>query len=156
MNARIDTRNDGMGPDTTPPRTPPAEDSAVAVQDASLGSLLKQLAHEVPSLLTKEVALAKSEARESLHSTRRGVAAVSLGGAVALAGFIVVLMAAVYALGNVVAPWLAALLVGGITLAVGLVMVDAGKKKFDAQALKPDRTMDALRKDKNALQERTP
>lgn len=156
MNARIDTRNDGMGPDRTPPRTPPGEDSAVAVQDASLGSLLKQLAHEVPSLLTKEVALAKSEARESLHSTRRGVAAVSLGGAVALAGFIVVLMAAVYALGNVVAPWLAALLVGGITLAVGLVMVDAGKKKFDAQALKPDRTMDALRKDKNALQERTP
>ncbi|MFP7721433.1 phage holin family protein [Lysobacter sp. A3-1-A15] len=147
--------SDGTYVHTDIPRRTPGDSEPEQNQDASIGSLLKELAHEVPSLLNKEVALAKSEARESLDATKRGVAAVSVGGAVALGGFIVLLLAAVYALGNVVAPWLAALIVGGITLAVGLAMVDAGRRKFDAQALKPDRTMDALHKDKNALQGRT-
>ncbi len=148
MNAQTAPRNDGFGFDAT-------TDSTATAQDASVGSLLKELAHEVPSLLSKEIALAKSEARESLHATKEGVAAVSMGGAVAVSGFIVLLLAAVYALSNVLAPWLAALIVGGATLAGGLAMVEAGKKKFDAGSLKPDRTMDSLHKDKTALQGRT-
>lgn len=124
--------------------------------EASLGSLVKELAHEVPSLLSKELALAKREARESLHATKVGAAAVAMGGAVAGSGFLVVLLAVVYALSNVIAPWLAALIVGGITLAIGLVMVESGKKKFQADSLKPDRTLDSLHKDKTALEERTP
>lgn len=148
MNAQTAPRNDGLGFDAT-------RNSAATAQDASVGSLLKELAREVPSLLSKEVALAKSEVRESLHATKEGFAAVSMGGAVAVSGFIVLLLAAVYALSIVLAPWLAALIVGGATLAGGLAMVEAGKKKFDAGSLKPDRTMDSLHKDKTALQGRT-
>lgn len=120
-------------------------------QDASIGTLLRELAHEVPSLLTKEVALAKSEMRENLKTTKEGVAAVSTGGAVTLAGLVVVLMAVVYALSNAIEPWLAALLVGGAAMLIGFAMISAGKKKFEAQSLKPDRTVDSLRKDKNAI-----
>jgi hypothetical protein len=120
-------------------------------QDASIGTLLRELAHEVPSLLTKEVALAKSEMRENLKTTKEGVAAVSTGGAVTLAGLVVVLMAVVYALSNVMAPWLAALLVGAAAMLIGFSMISAGKKKFETQSLKPDRTVDSLRKDKNAI-----
>lgn len=151
MNARLDTHTSGIGANADIPKPP----NPSSVQDASVGSLLKELAHEVPSLLTKEVALAKSEAREGLHATKRGVAAVAVGGAVAMSGFIFLLLAAVFVLGTMVAPWIAALIVGGITLVVGLAMVEAGKKKFDAQSLKPDRTMGALHKDKTALQGRT-
>lgn len=143
------------------PDMPPSEASGpvpgappIAQGDASVGSLLKQLAHEVPVLISKELALAKSEIRENLEATRRGVAAVATGGVVLLGGFLVLLLSAVYALGNVVELWLAALIVGGITLLAGLMMVQAGKKKFEAQAFTPDRTIDALRKDKNALQEK--
>lgn len=150
MNAQTVRRDDGLRLDVIPKTSGSPHD------DASLGSLVKELAHEVPSLLSKELALAKSEARESLHATKLGAAAVSMGGAVAVSGFIVLLLAVVYALSNVIAPWLAALIVGGITLAVGLAMVEAGKKKFEPESLKPDRTMDSLRKDKNALEEMTP
>lgn len=154
MNTRFDPRNDGMHADTGKPGAS-ADPGAVDGRDASVGSLLRELAHEVPSLMSKEVALAKSEARESLEATKRGIAAVATGGAVVLGGFIILLLAAVYALSNVVDPWLAALIVGGITLVVGLVMVEAGKKKFEAESLKPDRTMDALHRDKTVIKERT-
>lgn len=121
------------------------------VTDASIGTLLRELAHEVPALLTKEVALAKSEMRENLQQVKEATAAVATGGAVAVSGLVILLMAVVYALSNVMAPWLAALLVGAGALLIGFAMVSAGKKKMDANALTPDRTVDSLRKDKNAI-----
>lgn len=124
-------------------------------QDVSVGTLLKQLARELPLLFTKELALAKAEARESLATAKAGVAAVSAGGVVMLAGLVILLMAAVYGLSTVMAPWLAALIIGVAALIVGWMMVSAGKKQFDADALKPDHTIHSLRKDKDALSGRT-
>ncbi|WP_228145056.1 phage holin family protein, partial [Acinetobacter baumannii] len=57
---------------------------------------LRQLTREVPSLFTKELALAKAELSESIRATKAGAASVATGGAVLLAGFIVLLMSAVY------------------------------------------------------------
>jgi hypothetical protein len=131
--------------------TAPANDP-----DASVGSLLKQLARELPLLFTKELALAKAEARQSIDAAKAGVAAVSAGGAVMLAGLVILLMAAVYGLSNVVAPWLAALIIGVAAMIVGWAMVAAGKKQFDVDALAPDRTIHSLQKDKDALTGRTP
>ena len=153
MNMPNDPTPAGLGAGT---RAPGAPSHASTSQDASVGSLLKQLAQEIPALFGKELALAKSEVREGVQATKAGVAAVAMGGAVALGGFLILLLAAVYGLSNVVEPWLAALIVGGITLLIGLSMVSAGKKKFEVQSFTPDRTLDAMRKDKNAVQERTP
>jgi hypothetical protein len=124
--------------------------------EPSVGTLLKQLMREVPALLTNEVALAKSEMRENMQHTKAGVASVATGGAVLMGGFIILLLAAVYALSNVVAPWLAALIVGGITAFAGYAMVQAGKKKFQSESLRPDRTMNSLHKDKEAIRGRNP
>lgn len=123
--------------------------------DAPVGALLRELAHEVPSLLTKEIALAKSEARESMRATKAGVAAVATGGAVAMAGLIVLIFAAVYALATVMAMWLSALIVGAAVMLIGYVMVQAGKKKFEAESLRPNRTIDSLHKDRDAIRGRT-
>lgn len=133
------------------PTTPATRD-----EDASVGSLLKQLAREIPMLFTKELALAKAEMRENLRATKAGVAAVATGGAVMLAGLIVLLMAAVYGLSNVLAPWLSALIVGVAALVVGWLMVSAGKKQFDVDSLKPDHTINTLHKDADAIRGRTP
>lgn len=129
--------------------------AAAASDEASVGSLLRQLAHEVPALVTNEVALARSEIRESLHATREGAAAVSAGGVVLMGGYLVLLFAAVYGLSNVVAPWLAALIVGAAATLIGLAMVEAGKKKFRARSLRPDHTLNSLHKDADALRGRT-
>lgn len=124
---------------------------AGAQGDASVGTLLKELAHEVPALLRNEIALAKSEMRENMQQMQKAVGEVATGGAIALAGLVVLLMAAVYALSNVMAPWLAALLVGAGALLAGFMLVSAGKRKLKNESLRPDRTMDSLRKDTSAI-----
>ncbi|QQN50786.1 phage holin family protein [Stutzerimonas balearica] len=124
---------------------------AHADTDHSVGGLLRQLTREVPALFTKELALAKAELGESLRATKAGMASVATGGAVLLAGFIVLLFAGVYGLATMMPAWLAALIVGGIVVIIGLVMVSAGKKKFEASSFKPDRTLHSINKDKEAV-----
>lgn len=128
-----------------PPRDVPETDTSV------LG-LIRQLAHEVPVLVGKELALAKAEIRASIETTKAGVAAVAGGAVVMLAGLVILLMAAVYALALVMAPWLAALIVGLVAMVVGFVMVQSGKKQFEPSHFTPERTMNSLHKDKEAIQ----
>lgn len=144
---------------TEPPRaTPPRTDTATATgtPSATVGHLLKDLLHEGTSMLRNEVALARAEATETLRTTKEGAAAVGSGGAVAMAGFIILLLGAVYGLGTVMAPWLAALIVGGVVVFAGLAMVQAGKKKFRSESLRPERTLDSLHKDRDAIRRRNP
>ena len=126
------------------------EEGGPVQEDSSIGGLLRQLGREIPSLMTKELALLKAEAKESVRTTKEGVAAVSTGGAVMMAGLIIVLLAAVYALSNVIEPWAAALLVGVVAMVIGFMMVKAGQKKFQND-LKPQHTLNTLQKDKNAI-----
>jgi cell division protein FtsN len=46
---------------------------------------------------------------------------------------------------------LAALIVGVVVMIIGFVMVQSGKKQFEPSHFKPDRTLDALNKDQEAL-----
>ena len=119
--------------------------------ERSTKSLLRELMHEVPELFTKEVALARAEMRENLEQTRRGATEVSTGGVVLAGGYTVLLLAAVYALSEVMEPWLAALLVGGVAALIGYSMVKAGMRHFSARDLKPDRTIDSVHKDADAI-----
>ena len=57
------------------------------------------------------------------------------------------LLAAVYGLSNVVQPWFAALIVGGVVTLIGLVTLAAGRRKLAPASFTPDRTAAALRKD---------
>ena len=47
--------------------------------------------------------------------------------------------------------WLAALIVGVVVVVIGMIMVSAGKKKFEASSFNPDRTIHSLQKDKEAV-----
>lgn len=131
--------------------TPQERMDSVRQDDASIGGLLRQLTREVPELFTKELALAKAEMQQSLTTLKAGIAAVAGGAIVLLAGFIILLMAAVYGLGNVMQLWLAALIVGGITVIVGFIMLQSGNKQFEASHFTPDRTLHAMQQDKEAL-----
>jgi xanthine/uracil permease len=133
------------------PDYPDSRPVSVPDPDASVVGLIRQLTREVPALFTKELALAKAELQESLTTLKAGVAGVAGGAIVLLAGFIILLMSAVYGLSMIMAPWLAALIVGVVVMIVGFVMLQSAKKQFEPSNLKPDRTLDALNKDQEAL-----
>jgi hypothetical protein len=119
--------------------------------DPSFVALLRQLTREVPELLSKELALAKAELQQSFTTLKAGIAAVAGGVIVLLAGLIILLMAAVYGLATVMQLWLAALIVGAVTLIIGFIMLQSGKKQFEPSHFTPDRTLHAVHQDKEAL-----
>ena len=128
-----------------------AEAEPLLADNASFVALLRRLTREVPELFTKELALAKAELQQSLTTLKAGIAAVAGGAVVLLAGLIILLMAAVYGLATMIQLWLAALIVGGVTLIIGFIMLQSGKKQFEPSHFTPDRTLHAVHQDKEAL-----
>lgn len=129
--------------------TATAYDSANEPHRESLTHLLKQVAEDLPTLLSKEIALAKAELREAADQVKAGLGGLAGGAGLMLAGLFFILLSAVYALGLVVPAWAAALIVGVTVLVVGYAMVKAGQKKVEPKAFVPERTIDSVEKDKD-------
>jgi uncharacterized BrkB/YihY/UPF0761 family membrane protein len=122
-----------------------------------LAGLFSDLWRETTTLVHDEVELAKADISDKVAQAGRGVSAVAAGGAVLFAGFIVLLFAAVGALEMVLppeqAPWLAPLIVGAVVTIIGAVALSSGKKKLQAENLKPTRSIDSLRRDRDVAKE---
>jgi uncharacterized BrkB/YihY/UPF0761 family membrane protein len=131
-------------------RTQPERESE-HVSSGSVPHLLRQLTGEVTTLFVKEVSLARAEVRETVGGIKAGMVSLLSGGIVLHAGFIILLLAAVYGLANYIELWLSALIVGAVVSVIGFSMVSAGKKKLDADTLKPERTVNSLKEDRDAM-----
>jgi uncharacterized membrane protein YqjE len=115
--------------------------------DASLSSLIKQLADQVAHLFSTELDLAKAEVKESAAKAKAGAISLGAGAIVLLVGLIGLLASAILGLSQYMEPWQAALVVGAAVSVIGLIMVFAGKKKLEPAAFTPHRTSDQLRED---------
>ena len=113
----------------------------------STPSLLRRLVDDVGMLVGQEVALLKAETSRSIAELKTAAAGIAMGGAVAFMGAFFLLLAAVYGLSNVVEPWLAALIVGGVVTLIGVVMLASGRRKLEPSTMAPRRTAASLRKD---------
>jgi hypothetical protein len=113
----------------------------------STPSLLRRLVTDVGTLFAQEVALLKAEIASSVTDLKAAVVNIAMGGAVAFLGLIFLLLSAVYGLSNVVDPWLAALIVGGVVTLIGVIMLLMGRRNLEPKAIAPRRTAAALRKD---------
>jgi hypothetical protein len=122
---------------------------------ASVTTLLRDLADDAAVLTRKEVALARTEIEAAISGFKTGLISTASGGAVLFAGILFLLLSATYALATVVQAWLAALIVGGVVTLIGIIMVMAGKRKLQAEQFRPDRTVDSMRKDREMLHRRT-
>ena len=105
------------------------------------------LGFDVGTLFAQELALLKTETTKSITDMRAAMMSIAMGGAVAFMAFFFLLLAAVYGLSNVVDPWLAALIVGGVVTLIGIIMLVMGRGKLEPAAIAPRRTAAALRKD---------
>ena len=122
--------------------------------ERSIATLLSDLASETILLLRQELALLKAELHEKFNRIGQGAGALGAGALVAFSGWLVLLAAAVLGLATVVPPWLAALIVALLVLAIGVGLLLFGKNRFDAQALTPQRSLRSLREDEAWIRER--
>lgn len=123
----------------------------------SVPSLLRELRDETTTLFRQEVALAKTELRENVSKLTGHVVQIAVGGFVAYAGIIVMLIGIGHLLGALfvrlgmgenLATWLAPTLVG---LAVGLIgwgMLSRAKNALTHDDVMPRRTVESMRENK--------
>jgi uncharacterized membrane protein YqjE len=120
---------------------------ATAPESQSLPELVGGLANDITKLIRGEVQLAKTEVNEKVSQATSGAAMLAAGGIIAFSGFLILLLAAVFALANVVEPWLSALIIGAVVLIVGAVVLMKGKSNLSANNLKPERTIHSVKRD---------
>jgi hypothetical protein len=106
-------------------------------------------------LIQLEFRVFRAELAEKSVQIRTGLALV-LGGAVLVtAALFLILQAIVFQLvQSGLSPAAATLLVAVACVAVGLVLVFAGRKKFDADNLTPDRTINDVQRDRTLVKEK--
>ena len=115
--------------------------------DRSLGELFAELARETSTLVRQEVTLAKTEMTDKATKAGKDVASMAVGGAVAYAGFLVILAALVLLLGEVMDTWLSAFIVGALVLLVGYFLIQRGREALKQEDLAPRQTMETLKED---------
>ena len=116
--------------------------------ERSLGDLFSDLSRETTTLVRQEVQLAKAELTQSATEAARGIGMLVAGGAVAYAGLLFVLLAVVYGLIEAGwEPWLSALVVGLVVLAISAVLVMRARESLIPANLAPQRTVETLKED---------
>ncbi|MGH7943480.1 MAG: phage holin family protein [Opitutaceae bacterium] len=131
----------------------------------SIPSLLRDLRDETTTLLRQEVALARTEMKENVSRMTGHVVHIAVGGLVAYAGIIVLLIGIGHLLGALfvragldekVAEWLAPAIVGLIVAMIGWIMLSKAKNAIAHDDLKPRQTIDSLRENKQWAQSKLP
>ena len=91
--------------------------------ERSIATVLKDIVGNIQELVRAEIRLAKVEVRQEIDRARRSIALLLLGGVVAVLALAFLMLASVYALSMVVAPWIAAVVIGVIAGVVGWACV---------------------------------
>lgn len=125
------------------------------LSDRPVGDLVQQLSQQTAALVREEMRLAQVELQEK--GKRAGIGAGMFGGAglVALYGVGALIAAAILLIGTALEPWLAAVIVGAVLLAVAGVLALLGRKQVDkATPPKPERAMESVKRDVAHVKER--
>ena len=152
-------RMHGLNIDTTDRQVRSAQGAMREPDDIrNVGSLLLQLGHDVGSLVTTEVNLAKAEIGESLDDAMRGVISLVTASVILFAGLIILLNGLTRTLAAVadMQAWVSFLIVGGVVSIIGGVLLANGKSRLSADNLSLNRTEASLRKDQKVATEQLP
>ena len=122
--------------------------------DSSLRTLLKELIDEVSQLIRQEFRLAQAESAEKIGQVQSGLISIVAGLLLAFAALLILLQALVITLANVVAPWLASVIVGVVVAATSFVFVKQGQSSLKVVNLLPARTVKSVRDDKDMVMEK--
>lgn len=127
----------------------------------SIVTLLQNLRDDTTTLLRQEVQLAKAELSDKAAHLGKNVAQLSIGGFVAYAGVIVLLLGIAdlvsyfliqAGLERDLSQWLARAIVGIVIALIGWAMFAKAKKTIAAENVTPEKTVQTLKQDKQWAQ----
>jgi uncharacterized membrane protein YqjE len=121
----------------------------------SIGELIAELSRETTTLVRQELQLAKVEMSQKASRAGKNVGFLVVGGVVAYTGLLAIMAAVIIVLGNVLALWLSALVVGVVIAAVGLVLVIKGANTLRQEDPTPQETIETLKEDREWLRDQT-
>jgi hypothetical protein len=104
------------------------------ITEASTGELVSRLTQDMSTLIRDELRLAQIEASSKAKKLGLGAGLFGGAGVMAVLGLGVLVAAATLGLANVVAGWLAAVIVGVALLLIGGALALVGKKDVAAGA----------------------
>jgi hypothetical protein len=117
-------------------------------EEAPLGELLKQLSEDASRLVRQEVALAKTEIRESASALGKDAAKIGVAAGVGIMGAFAALAFVIIGLGSLIDNyWLSALIVAVVLLVTAAIMAKSATNDIKQRELKPVQTMETLRAD---------
>jgi membrane protein len=123
-------------------------------RDESVGDLVKQLSEQTSTLVRQEMRLAQAELQEKGKRAGIGAGMFGASGLVAFFGAATLIAAAILALATAVDPWLAAVIVGVVLLAVAGVAALMGKKQVEqATPPAPEQAIDSVKRDVQTVKE---
>ena len=129
-------------------------DSELEVREKSLTTLLRDLAGQVSELVRHEIHLARAEMTEKVQQAGNGVGYLAFALILGIAALTILLQAAAAGLAEVLEPWLAALIVGGLAALVAFALASKGRSNLKARNLRPDRTIESVRDDARFAKEK--
>jgi uncharacterized membrane protein YqjE len=123
-----------------------------ADDDRSVGELVNQLSQQTSTLIRQELRLAQTELQEK--GKRVGIGAGMFGGAglVGLYGVGALVAAAIIGIGTLLEPWIAAVIVGVVLLAVAGVLALTGRKQVERGTPPlPEQAIESAKRDVDEL-----
>jgi hypothetical protein len=116
--------------------------------ERSLGELFADLARETGTLVSREVALARTEMTEKAAQVGKDVAFLAVGGMIAYAGLLAIIAAVILVLGaNGVPLWVSALIIGLVVAVVGYGLIQRGLAALKRLDFAPRQTLETLKED---------
>lgn len=115
--------------------------------EASVGDLLGSLARDTSTLVRQEVQLASTEMTAKAKSLAENAALIGVGGALAQAGFLVLMLSLMAALYPALPLWASALILGAIVMATGYALVQKGASALRDLDPLPERMLGTFRRD---------
>jgi hypothetical protein len=129
--------------------------------DLQIPDLLRQLRDDTTTLVREEVSLAKTEITEKLTTASRNAAYLAVGITIASSALLLVLMGASYLLSQAfvsrgmesgTATSLGFLVVAVVVGVISTSLILKALKTFKSDSLKPERTVQSLREDRQWAQ----
>jgi uncharacterized membrane protein YqjE len=121
----------------------------------SIGELFAELSQKTTTLVRQEIQLAKVEMSQKASRVGKNVGFLVIGGVVAYTGVLALVATAIILLGQVIAYWLSAAIIGVVITLIGAALVLKGANTLRQEEPTPRETVETLQEDKEWLKDQT-